>query len=86
LAKYVARALEIVDKSGLPYKFTPMGTIVEGEWNEVLELIRRCHQAVGEVAPRVITRIVIDDRRGRTGLIESKVRSVEREVGRELKK
>ncbi|HYA31336.1 MAG TPA: MTH1187 family thiamine-binding protein, partial [Thermodesulfovibrionales bacterium] len=42
----LAEVLKIVDTSGLPYKINPMGTVVEGEWDDVLQLIKKCHGAV----------------------------------------
>jgi len=39
LSPYVARSLDIIDKSGLPYQLTPMGTIVEDEWDQVMALV-----------------------------------------------
>jgi uncharacterized protein (TIGR00106 family) len=86
LAGPVARVLDLVDKSGLPYRLTAMGTIVEGEWGEVLGLIRRCHEAMRGEAARVLTHIAIDDRAGASGRIEGKVRDVEAVLGRDLKK
>lgn len=86
LAGPVARVLDLVDKSGLPYQLTAMGTIVEGEWDEVLGLVRRCHEAMRGEAVRVLTRISIDDRAATAGRIQGKVRDVEAVLGRELKK
>ena len=86
LSEYVAQVIDIVDKSGLPYLLTPMGTIVEGEWDEVMELIKRCHHRMLELAPRVATRIYIDDRPGRKGLLEYKTRSVEEKLGRAIRR
>ena len=53
LAGPVARVLDIVDKSGLPYQLTAMGTLVEGDWDEVLALVRRCHEEMRGEAGRV---------------------------------
>jgi uncharacterized protein (TIGR00106 family) len=86
LAGPVARILDLVDQSGLPYQLTAMGTLVEGEWDEVLNLIRRCHEAMRASAGRVSTHIAIDDRAGASGRIEGKVRDVEKILGRTLKK
>ena len=86
LAGSVARILDIVDKSGLPYQLTAMGTLVEGDWDEVLGLVRRCHEAMQGEAGRVYTHITIDDRPGATGRIAGKVREVEQSLGRPLKK
>ena len=82
----VAKCLEIVDKSGLPYRFNPMGTVIEGDFDQVMDVIKRCHMAVLEDAERVSTLIKIDDRKGATGLIDKKVESVERRLGKVLLK
>ncbi|NOX44701.1 MAG: MTH1187 family thiamine-binding protein [Caldiserica bacterium] len=86
LSRYVAEVIDLVDRSGLPYLLTPMGTIVEGEWDEVMALIKRCHQRMLELAPRVATRIYIDDRPGKAGLLEYKTRSVEEKLGRAIRR
>jgi uncharacterized protein (TIGR00106 family) len=86
LAGPVARILDLVDKSGLPYQLTAMGTIVEGDWDEVLGLVRRCHEAMRAEAARVLTKITIDDRAAAAGRITGKIRDVEAILGRELKK
>jgi len=82
----IAEVLKIVDRSGLPYKVNPMGTVIEGRWDEVMGLIKRCHRTVLRRKERVITTISIDDRKGRSNRIDEKVRSVERRIGRELRK
>ncbi|HIC96602.1 TPA: MTH1187 family thiamine-binding protein [Candidatus Bipolaricaulota bacterium] len=87
LSEDVARVLNLVDKSGLDYRFTPMGTIVEGEWDEIMELIKRCHHLMLERANRVSTWIHIDDRKGvPRDRLRHKVKAVEERLGRELKK
>jgi len=86
LAGSVAKVLDLVDKSGLPYQLTAMGTIVEGEWDELLGLIRRCHEVVRGEAGRVLTHITVDDRPKTIDRIKGKVREVEDALGRELKK
>ncbi|MGZ5477981.1 MAG: MTH1187 family thiamine-binding protein [Candidatus Aminicenantales bacterium] len=86
LAGPVARILDLVDKSGLPYQLTAMGTIIEGEWDEVFRLVRRCHEAMQGETGRVYTHITIDDRPGTSGRIAGKVREVEESLGRSLKK
>ncbi|MBS3816548.1 MAG: MTH1187 family thiamine-binding protein [Candidatus Thermoplasmatota archaeon] len=86
LSKYVSKILDKVDKSGLEYQLTPMGTIVEGEWDEVMDLIKRCHGEMKEHSDRVETKISIDDRKGAENRITGKIKSVEETLGRELKK
>lgn len=86
LSKYVSRSLDIIDKSGLPYRINPMGTVVEGEWDDVMELIKKCHHAILEDTQRVTCSIKIDDRKGISNALERKIKSVEEKVGRELSK
>jgi len=85
VGKYVARCLDIVDRSGMPYLLNPMGTVVEGRFDEVLRLIARCHKAVARDCERVSTIIKIDDRKGATNQLIAKVVGVEGRVGRKLK-
>jgi uncharacterized protein (TIGR00106 family) len=82
----LAEVLKIVDSSGLPYKVNPMGTVVEGEWNSVFGLIRKCHSAMLRHEDRVLTTITIDDRKGKPNRIELKVKSIEKRIGKTLKK
>jgi len=82
----VAEALKIVDESGLPYELGAMQTTIEGEPEQVMEVILRCHRRVLELAPRVLTHIAIDERRGATGRLEGKVRDVEEIVGKPLRR
>jgi uncharacterized protein (TIGR00106 family) len=84
LSEVVAEMLRIVDASGLPYEFHSMGTIVEGEWDEVMALIGRCHAAALRHGTRVSTAIKVDDAKGRTGRLKGKVDAVEKLVGRKL--
>ncbi len=82
----LAEVLKIVDASGLPYKINPMGTVVEGEWDEVMNLIKRCHGAVMKSGERALTTISIDDRKGKPNRIDEKVKSIEKRIGKSLKK
>lgn len=82
----VARVLKIVDESGVSYKANPMGTVLEGEWDEVMGLVRKCHAEVMKDAERVITTITIDDRKGKEERMEKKLASVEEKLGTSLMK
>lgn len=86
VSKYVALVLDLVDQSGLDYQFTPMATIVEGDFDRIMELVSACHKKMRGTSRRVITTVKIDDREGAGGRIRSKVLSVEQKLGRELKK
>lgn len=82
LGKYIACVMELVEESGLDHRLTPMSTIVEGEWDEVFDLIRRCHQRMREDSVRVVTTIKVDDREGAKGRLDGKIQSVERHMHR----
>ncbi len=85
VGQYVARSLDIIDKSGLDYRLNPMGTVVEGEWDEVMALVRRCFDRMRRDCDRVSVSIRIDYRRDARGRIEGKIGSVERRLKRKLK-
>src|SRR5207244_4616730 len=86
VSQYVARCVEIVDKSGLDYRLHSMGTIVEGELDQVLELLKQCVEAVAKDCHRVSVSAKLDYRQGATGRLTGKVASVEKTLGRKLKK
>ena len=77
LSAYVAECVRIVKASGLQYRLCPMGTVIEGHFDETMAVVSACHKKVAEMCPRVITSIKIDDRRAVKNAIDSKIRSVE---------
>ncbi len=81
VSKQVAEVIIIVEQSGLSYRLNPMGTIIEGSWDEVMTTIRKCHEAVMSTGERCVTTIKIDDRKGRTGMMEQKLESVAKRLG-----
>ncbi len=85
LSSKVAKAIDLIDKSGLPYHVGAMGTVVEGEWDELLRLAHSCHQAERGCADRVVTSIKIDDRQGAISRLDGKKKSVEAVLNRSLK-
>src|SRR5215213_7258168 len=85
VGKYVARALDVVDQSGLPYKLGPLGTCVEGEWDEVMGVIKRCYEELSKDSNRVACTIKMDWRKGRRNSLEQKVQSIEAHLGRKLR-
>lgn len=76
----VADAVRLVRESGLPNETNAMFTNVEGEWDEVMALLKRCVEAVAEDAPRVSVVVKLDYRPGTTGALEGKVAAVERRL------
>lgn len=85
VSEYVSRSLDIIDRSGLEYRLNPMGTILEGEWDEVFAVVRDCFEAMMSDCDRITCSIKVDYRKGPGGRLESKIRSVEKRVGRQLK-
>ena len=78
----LAEVLKIIDASGLPYKVNPMGTVVEGEWDEIMKLIKKCHKTLMKTGERALTTISIDDRTGKPNRIDEKVKSIEKRLGK----
>jgi len=82
---YVAEILKIVDDSGLDYRLNPMGTVVEGEWDELTALLTKCFRSMEKVSHRVSLQAKFDYRKGASGALEKKVRSVEERAGRSFR-
>lgn len=85
LSPYVARSLDIIDRSGLDYRLNAMGTIVEGEIDEVLAVVKQCFEAMSADCNRISCSVKMDYRKDQSGRLETKVKSVQEKVGRELK-
>lgn len=86
VSPYVARSLNIIDQSGLEYQLHAMGTIVEGEVDEVLSVLKQCLEALASDCDRVTCTAKLDYRKGHSGRLEAKPGSVEKHLGRQLKK
>jgi len=76
LSPFVARAVRVIEESGLPYAFGPMGTCIEGEWDEVMAVVGACYRAVQEGQERVSVNLKMDCRPGRTGGLAAKTAAV----------
>ncbi len=77
VSPYVARAARIIRDSGLPHRFGPMGTAIEGEWEEIAALITRCLAEMEKDCDRIYFTVKGDCRKGKTGRIVDKVASLE---------
>ena len=78
VGKAVAEAVRVVRESGLPNETTSMFTTVEGEWDEVMAVVKRATEVVQAVAPRVSLVLKADIRPGYSGQLAAKVDRVER--------
>lgn len=80
VADYVADAVRVVRASGLPNRTDAMFTSVEGEWDEVMAVVKAAVDAVADRAPRVSVTLKADIRPGVTGGLDSKVASLEQHL------
>jgi uncharacterized protein (TIGR00106 family) len=85
LSPHVARMLDIIDRSGLAYQLTPMGTILEGSWDDVMKVVGDCFRALEPGAARIGMNLKMDYKPGGESRLKSKVEAVERELGRKLR-
>lgn len=81
----IAEALKIIDAAGLAYRLMPTGTCIEGTWDEVMPVIRRCHDHIRKFTPYVVTTISIEDKEGAQNLLEKNIASVEEKLGHPVK-
>ena len=78
VSQAVAAAVKVVRESGLPNETTSMFTTVEGEWEEVMAVVKRCVDAVAERTPRISLVMKADIRPGHTGQLTAKVKRIEK--------
>ena len=81
VSEAVAAAVRVVQESGLPWELTSMFTTVEGEWDEVMAVVKGAVDAVAAVSPRVGLVLKADIRPGFDGQLTAKVERVERLLG-----
>jgi uncharacterized protein (TIGR00106 family) len=77
VSPYVSRAVRIIKDSGLPFKLGPMGTAVEGQWEELMAVVTGCFNALKKDCDRIYMSVKVDYRKGGSSRIEGKLRSVE---------
>ena len=85
VGEYVSRSLEIIDQSGVQYRLNPMGTVLEGEWDEVMDVVSQCYERMRKDCNRISCTIKIDYRKGKSGRLSGKVASVENRLNKKLK-
>ena len=75
----VTEIVKVVHDSGLPYQLTPSATCIEGTWDEVMPVVRRCHEMAARKAGAVVTLVKIEE--GEPGKLESNVTKVQTALG-----
>lgn len=83
VADLIADCAAIIRDSGLPYEINDMFTNVQGSWDEVMTVIGRCVEHVGQQAPRVSAVVKIDHRPGEDLQLHAKAAKVEERLGAE---
>ena len=73
VGEYVSRSLEIIDQSGVQYRLNPMGTVLEGEWDEVMDVVSQCYERMRKDCNRISCTIKVDYRKGKIGRLSEKV-------------
>ena len=84
VSKYVARACRVLqEEKNIKYELTSMGTIIEGDLEDILRVVRKMHEATFDKdIMRVVTTVKIDDRRDKTLSMKGKIESVLKKLER----
>lgn len=84
VSKYVSRSLDVIDRSGVSYQLNPMGTVLEGEWNEVMSVVSKCYEVMNEDCERISCVIKIDARKKGDQRLKTKIAKVKSLLGKEI--
>jgi uncharacterized protein (TIGR00106 family) len=84
LSQDLGELLKLVAASGVSYALTPFGTCLEGEWDQIMPIVKQCHDKARSMSSHVFTTIRIEDEEGATNKIQENIASVERAVGHAL--
>ena len=81
ISRHVAACEKVISEAGLKYQLHANGTNIEGDWDAVLDAVRRCHETVHAMgAPRITTSVRINTRTDREQTLEDKIISVEKHL------
>lgn len=87
VSEYVSRIIKMIDESGAIYKLTPMGTVVEcSSMDEALSIIKKAYECLEKDCNRVYSTIKFDIRKNKENRLEGKIKSVEKKLGKVVKK
>ena len=87
VSEHVSKVIDVIDKSGLPYKLTPMATCIEGSWDQVMPVIDKARKRLRRLGhERIYISITIDDRKGANKRLSGKINSIENRLGRKVSK
>ncbi len=86
VSEYVASIIQIIDESDIEYRLTPMGTILEGSYKEVMIVVEKCFEELEAKSNRISMSLKIDYRKGDNSRLDSKVTKIESLIGRKVQK
>jgi len=86
LSPYVARILDVIDKSGVAYRLTAMGTILEGDYQPVMAVVKDCFLELQKDCDRISVALKIDYRAGNASRLKSKIERIESILERPVQK
>jgi len=83
VSEYVSKVIEMIRNSGVSYKLTPMGTVIETETlDEALEIVKKSYGILEKDSDRVYSNIKLDIRKGRKDCMTGKIDSIEAKIGK----
>ena len=83
VSKDVSEIIAMIRDSGVSYKLTPMGTIIETEnLPEALEIVQKSYDLLEDNSARVYSTLTMDIQKGKNNRLESKVQSIENKIGK----
>lgn len=85
VSEYVSQIIDYIDKSGINYQLTSMGTILEGELNEVLSVIAECFKILETQSDRIYSTMTFDYRKGNNLRMNAKIDKIKNLLDRDIK-
>lgn len=83
-AKQIGDVIKILDGKKIEYQVGPMGTSIRGEWEEIMPVVKQCHEMLVNQYGRVITHVSIDERKEGESSLKDRVQDIADEVGHEV--
>ncbi|HBC58045.1 MAG TPA: hypothetical protein DCZ03_12835 [Gammaproteobacteria bacterium] len=77
VSKYIAECQKVLEQSGLEFELHAYGTNIEGEWDDVMEAVKKCHQTLHQLGvPRIHTTMKLGTRIDKSQSLQEKVQQV----------
>lgn len=86
VSEHVAKVIDTIDKSGLPYRLGSMSTTIEGEWDEVMAVVKDARDVLRKEHSRIYIIMHVDDRKDAKNRLTGKIDSIENRLGRKVSK